>query len=168
MQKKADELIFEFDRVLVCAGRVPDVSGLAPEKIGVETEDDFIKVDKRMKTGISNVYAAGDVINTPMLANVAFREGVMAAESIAGIKGQALDYSIVPRVIFSSPQVGCIGMTEKEAKQKGFEVGISRKFFKVNSKAVIMGGDAGFANRAVGWRCLGVGWSIQRCSRQCA
>ncbi len=139
------EKIFEFDRVLVCAGRVPDISGLATDKIGVVLASGFIKVDKRMKTSVPNVYAAGDVVNTPMLANVAFREGVVAAESIAGFEGSPVDYSGIPRVVFSSPPVGCIGMTEKEAKQKGLETGIIRKFFKANARAVIMGRDAGFA-----------------------
>ncbi|MFH1958389.1 MAG: dihydrolipoyl dehydrogenase [bacterium] len=137
--------IFEFDRVLVCAGRVPDISGLAPEKIGVELDAGFIKVDKRMKTNVPNVYAAGDVVNTPMLACVASGEGNLAAESIAGIEGSPFDYSAVPRVVFSSPQVGCLGVTEKEAKQKGFEAGIIRKFFKANAKAFITGRNAGFA-----------------------
>ncbi|MFH1352686.1 MAG: dihydrolipoyl dehydrogenase [bacterium] len=145
LRGKADEKVFEFDRALVCAGRVPDISGLALEKIGVETEKGFIKVDKQMKTSVPNVYAAGDVVNTPLLASVAYGEGKAAAESIAGFEGSPFDYSAVPRVVFTSPQVGCIGMTEKEAKQKGLEVKIIRKFFKANAKAFITGRNAGFA-----------------------
>jgi len=145
LQGKTDEKVFKFDRVLVCAGRVPDISGLALEKIGVETENGFIKVDKQMKTTVPNVYAAGDVVNTSLLANVAYGEGSAAAESIAGFKGSPFDYSAVPRVVFSSPQVGCIGITEKEAKQKGLEVKILRKFFKANAKAFITGRNEGFA-----------------------
>jgi len=145
LQGKTEEKVFEFDRALICAGRVPALSGLALEKTGVETENGFIKVDKQMKTSIPNVYAAGDVVNTPLLACVASGEGITAAEAIAEFKGSSFDYSAVPRVVFATPQVGCLGMTEKEAKQKGLEVKIIRKFFKANAKAFITGRNTGFA-----------------------
>jgi dihydrolipoamide dehydrogenase len=137
--------ILNFDKVLISTGRIPNTSELNLDKIGVQTENGFIAVDKNMKTSLDNIYAAGDVINTPMLAHVAYREGIIAAESIAGLNKTSIDYNAIPRIVFSSPQIGCIGLTEEQAKENGFNILVKKKFFKANAKATIMNQTAGFA-----------------------
>lgn len=137
--------VLTFDRILIAAGRVPNTSVLNLRKAGIRTENGFIPVDKSMKTNIEHIYAAGDVINTPMLAHTAYREGIIAAESIAGVNKTGINYNAVPRIVFSSPQVGCIGMTREKAEENGVKIGISKRFFKANAKAVILKQDTGFA-----------------------
>lgn len=137
--------VIEFDKILVSIGRTPNTSELGLEKIGVPTDNGFIDVDQNMKTCIDNIYAAGDVINTPMLAHTAYREGKTAALAISGIKTQNINYNAVPRIVFSSPQIGCLGLTEDKAKEEGLSIAVKKNFFKANAKAVISRKDAGFA-----------------------
>ncbi|MDP3790041.1 MAG: dihydrolipoyl dehydrogenase [Candidatus Omnitrophota bacterium] len=134
----------EFEYVLVAAGRRPNTEGLGLEKAGVKTEGGFIAADEKMRTSVKNIYAIGDVLNTPMYAHVAYREGIIAAESIAGVKSEIIDYDAIPHVIFSEPQIAGVGLTEGEAREKGYDAAISKHFFKANSKAVINRSDEGF------------------------
>jgi dihydrolipoamide dehydrogenase len=97
-----------------------------------------------MRTSVKNIYAVGDVLNTPMYAHVAYKEGIIAAEEIAGIKGEKIDYNNIPHVIFSAPQVAGVGFTELQAKEEGYDTAVSKHFFKANSKAVIDHSDEGF------------------------
>ncbi|MBN2406277.1 MAG: dihydrolipoyl dehydrogenase [Elusimicrobia bacterium] len=141
-----------FDKVLVAAGRIPDIEKLNLANIGVKTDEGFIMVDRNMKTGVDGIYAAGDVIDTPMLAHTAFREGVIAAEAIAGRKGPGIDYNIVPRVIFTAPEIGAVGLTEESARKLGFEINVHKRHFKANSRAIIMKQDSGFVKVIVNSR----------------
>jgi dihydrolipoamide dehydrogenase len=135
----------KFDKVLLAVGRVPNISGLGFEEIGIKTESGFIAVDSTMRTNIRNIFAAGDVINTPMLAHIAYREGTIAAEAITGFIDTRINYNAAPRIIFCSPQIGSAGITEDNAREKGLKIGVKKKFFKANPKAVILGQEAGFA-----------------------
>lgn len=144
MDTTAGEKKAEFEIVLVAAGRKPNTEGLGLEKAGIKIKDGFIAADDRMRTSVKNIYAAGDVLNTPMYAHVAYREGIIAAEEIAGVKGETIDYNNIPHVIFSEPQVAGAGLTELEAKEAGYDAVITKHFFKANSKAVIDHNDEGF------------------------
>ncbi len=133
-----------FESVLVAAGRKPNTEGLGLEKAGVKTEGGFITADEKMRTNVKNIYAVGDALNTPMYAHVAYKEGIIAAEDIAGVKGETIDYDAIPHVIFTEPQVAGVGLTEGEAREKGYDAAVSKHFFKANSKAVINRSDEGF------------------------
>jgi dihydrolipoamide dehydrogenase len=129
--------------VLLSCGRLPNTGDLGFEKIGLNLDKGFIIVDKFYKTNLDNIYAVGDVTFGPMLAYVAQREGLIAAEAIAGGNPQPLDYTNVARAIFCAPQVASVGLTEPEARKRG-EIKIDRRFFKANSLAVLRHKERGF------------------------
>jgi len=134
----------KFDRVLIAAGRRPNTEDIGLEKAGVKLKDGFIVTDGRMRTNISGIYAAGDVVDTPMYAHVAYSEGVAAAEDIAGIKAGTINYENIPNVVFSEPQVASVGLTEAKACEKSEEIAISKHFFKANGMAVATHREDGF------------------------
>ncbi len=133
-----------FERILIATGRKPNTSGIGLEDAGVKLKDDFVITDDRMRTSVRGIYAVGDVLNTPMYAHVAYKEGIIAAEAICGIKEETIDYENVPHVVFSDPQVASVGVTESQAKERGYDTAISKHFFKANAKAVIDKQDGGF------------------------
>ena len=135
----------KFDAVLSAVGRRPRTEELNLGSAGVNVlPSGAIAVDDSMRTNVPNIYAAGDVIDSPMLAHTAYREGVTAASAIAGIETEKINYPAVPRIVFSFPQVGALGITEKEASSRGIETETRKSFFAANAKAVITGETAGF------------------------
>ncbi|MEA3328845.1 MAG: dihydrolipoyl dehydrogenase [Candidatus Omnitrophota bacterium] len=144
--------------VLLSCGRIPNTNDLELEKIALNLNKRFIKVDEFYKTNLGNIYAVGDVIFSPMFAYTAQKEGVIAAEAISGKNPQSLDYTNVPRAIFCAPQVASVGLTESEARKAG-EIKIDKQFFKANSLAVIKHKESGFVkiiSGAKGKKILGV------------
>jgi dihydrolipoamide dehydrogenase len=139
-----------FECALVAAGRVPNTANLGLEKIGLDLKNGFITVNGNFQTAIPSIFAAGDVIQTPMVAHAAYREGVLAAENCALIifekktSKNSIDYDFIPRIVFSTPQVGAIGMTERWAKEQNREIKVLKSFFKANGKALIQKEEAGF------------------------
>jgi len=126
------EVIFEtkdgqqsvpFDKVLVSIGRRPAIEGIGLENIGVETERGRIPTDGQMKTNIPGVYAIGDVNGVSMLAHTAYREAEVCINDILG-KRDTMRYNAVPSVIYTNPEVGCVGETGETAKEKGLDVEI--------------------------------------------
>ncbi len=108
------------EKVLMSIGRRPVVNGIGLETIGVELERGAIKVDAKGKTNIPEVYAAGDVNGTSMLAHTAYREAEVCINNILG-KKDIMRYEAIPSVIYTNPEVGCVGENEETAKQKGIE-----------------------------------------------
>ncbi|TVR86491.1 MAG: dihydrolipoyl dehydrogenase [Trueperaceae bacterium] len=109
------------DKVLVAVGRRPNGAGLGLEGIGVTVDErGFVPVNDHLQTNVPHVYAIGDVARAPLLAHKAMKEGLVAAEHAAG-KPSAYD-TLVPNVIYTSPELASVGMTEAEAKAAGFEV----------------------------------------------
>ncbi len=136
---------FECDRVLLGVGVQPNSDGLGLEGVGVATERGFIKVDGNMRTNVHGVYAVGDVTGRLMLAHVAFTQGVVAAETIAGKGPEPVeDYSFMPRCTYCQPQIASIGLTEAEAKQKGVALKVGKFPFRGAGKAVAIGDHEGF------------------------
>lgn len=117
-------------------GRMPNYVKLDIEKIGLKTEKGRMKVNDRMETNIPHVYAVGDVIGGIMLAHVAMAEGECAARNALGFHS-AVSYKAVPRCIYTSPEVACVGLTEKEAVQEKGEVQVSRFPFHAIGKAAL-------------------------------
>ncbi len=114
------------EKVLIAAGRRYNTFGLGLEKVGVELDSrGIISVNEFMRTTVPNIYAAGDVTGPPLLAHKAFREGMIAADSIAGVKNP-LPRGPIPMVIYTEPEIGIVGLSETQASKAG----IAYKVFK--------------------------------------
>lgn len=144
VNKDGKEQIIPADYVMVTVGRRPNSKNLGLEELGLEMEGGFIKVNKKLQTNIPNIYAIGDVAGGFMLAHKASREGIVAAEVIAGHKTE-LDYYAMPSVVFTDPEIACVGLTEKEAIEKGFKPKVGRFPFAALGKALASGESDGFA-----------------------
>jgi dihydrolipoamide dehydrogenase len=114
--------VFEAEILISAVGRAPVTEGVGLEKTGVQLDRGFIKVDPFCRTGEPNVYAIGDVIPTPMLAHVGSSEGILAVEHIAGKDPQPINYDRVPSATYCYPEVASVGLTEKKAKERGYDV----------------------------------------------
>lgn len=135
-----------FDEVLVAAGRAPNLSGLSELPLAMNGR--FVAVDGRMETSVANVYAIGDLIGGPMLAHVASAEGATAAANACGHR-EEMDYRIVPRCIYTLPEIASVGITEDEAKQQGLQFRTAKYPLSANGKALAMDED-GFVKIVVG------------------
>ncbi|MFQ6104743.1 MAG: dihydrolipoyl dehydrogenase [Candidatus Glassbacteria bacterium] len=144
VQGKKGSSQLEASKILVTVGRKPNTSGFGLEKTGVELDDrGFIKVDNRMRTNVSHIYAIGDVAGEPLLAHKASKEAIVAVENIAGLSS-AKDWLLIPSVIFTDPEIATAGMGEDEAKEKGYEVVIGKFPFAASGRALTMGEFDGF------------------------
>ena len=117
--KDGNEEVVSGDKVLISIGRGPNVAGL--DELGLETERGYVVVNDKLETSAKDVYAIGDVTGKKLLAHVASEMGVVAAENAMGAS-KIMDLSIVPSCIYTIPEVGCVGMSEKEAKDAGYDV----------------------------------------------
>ncbi|WP_431840701.1 dihydrolipoyl dehydrogenase [Gordonia hongkongensis] len=135
------------DKVLMSVGFAPRVEGFGLDKTGVElTDRGAIAIDDYMRTNVDGIYAIGDVTAKLQLAHVAEAQGVVAAETIAGVETMTLgDYRFMPRATFCQPQVASFGLTEAQAKDEGYNVKATRFPFSANGKAQGLGETAGFA-----------------------
>jgi dihydrolipoamide dehydrogenase len=125
-------------RVLMGVGMAASTESLGLDKVGVALEKGFAQIDERMQTSVPGVYAIGDVTGKLMLAHVASAQGVAAVEGIAGLEPPILDYVKMPRATFCQPQVASIGLTEAQARQRGYSVKIGRFPFRANAKATAL------------------------------
>jgi len=136
----------EAQQTLIATGFKPNTSNLGLEEMGVElTERKFIQVNEQMSTNVPGIWAIGDVTGKLLLAHVASAQGIVCAESIAGVETRSLDYLMMPRATYSQPQVASFGYTETQAKEKGFEIKIGKFNFQANGKALGLGDYSGFA-----------------------
>ena len=131
------------DNILISVGRRPNSIDIGIEEIGIETERGYIKVDSYLRTSVNNIYAIGDVIGGYQLAHVASKEGKVAVENICG-KEKKMDYSVVPWTIFTSPEIGAVGLTEKQAREKKIQIECGDFPFSASGKAFVMGETDGF------------------------
>ena len=134
---------YESQLVLIAIGRKPCIKGLGLERIGVATTRDGIKTNEKMETNIAGIYAAGDAVGGILLAHVASAEGMIAAENALGMDTK-IDYRVVPRCIYTMPEIGTVGITAKEVKRKGLPVKVAIFPLAANSKALILGERGGF------------------------
>jgi dihydrolipoamide dehydrogenase len=137
------ELAVEAEKVLLAAGRQPNVDGLGLEAAGVAYGRQGIQVDERMATNVPGVYAIGDVTGGTMLAHVAMHQGIVAAENALGHPAR-MRYGAVPSCIFSRPEAASVGLTEEQARQQGYDVRIGRFPFNGNGKATAQSEVEGF------------------------
>jgi len=134
--------------LLVAVGRGPVADGLGLESTKVQMEKGYVKVNSRMETDEAGVFAIGDVVTIdgrphPQLAHVASHEGIGVAERLAGRKTEPVNYDRVPSATYCQPEVAGVGLTEAEAKKRGFEVKVGRFSFANIAKPRILGHDGG-------------------------
>ena len=135
--------------LLVATGRGPVTSGLGAEDAGIKMERGYIKVDELYRTSVPNVSAIGDVITLgdrphPQLAHVSSAEGILVAERLAGQDVRPINYDHVPNCTYCDPEIGSVGLTEAEARQKGYDVRVGSFPFGVLGRAKMAGEIEGF------------------------
>jgi len=133
----------EVEKVLAAVGRRPNVADVGLDEVGVKYDRGGIKVDETMRTNIPSVYAVGDAVGGMMLAHLASRHGVVAAENALGHAAR-MNYRAVPSCIFTMPEAASVGLSEDEARQKGYQVQIGQFPLNSNGKALIEGESDGF------------------------
>lgn len=163
--KGGDAQTLEADMVLVAIGRVAYTAGLGLDKVGVKTDArGRVEVDASFKTNVDGIYAIGDVIAGPMLAHKAMEEGVALAERLAGQYG-AVNYDVIPGVVYTSPEVASVGKTEEQLKEAGIEYNSGKFPFTANGRAKANKTTDGFVkiladkktDRILGVHIIGVG-----------
>jgi len=146
----AEKKTLEADQALVAIGFRPNSKGLGLEEVGVKlNERGFIEIDERMSTNVPGIWAIGDVTGKLMLAHVGSAQGIVAAEHIAGHETVTLDYEMMPRATYCQPQVASFGLTEAQAKERGYNVKIGRFPFQANGKALGLADAAGWVKLVV-------------------
>lgn len=143
--KGGEAKVLEAERFLSAVGFAPRTEGYGLERTGVAlTERGAIAVDENMRTNVPGVYAIGDCTAKMMLAHVAEAQGMVAAETIAGVETHPVNYDMIPRATYCQPQIASFGYTEEQAKEKGYEVKVSKFPFAANGKAWGLGEGIGF------------------------
>ncbi len=140
---KGEEKI-ECDAVLSAAGVVTNIENIGLEELGIIVDKGRILVDDYYQTNLPGYYAIGDVVPGPALAHVASAEGIICVEKIAGHHPEPLNYGNIPGCTYCSPEVASVGMTEKAAKEAGYEIKVGKFPFSASGKASAAGAKDGF------------------------
>jgi dihydrolipoamide dehydrogenase len=143
------------DYLLVATGRAPVTAGLGVEQLGVRIEKGYIAVDAQYRTNVPGIAAIGDVITVgsrphPQLAHVSSAEGILTAERIAGLEIRPLNYDHVPSCTYCDPEIGSVGLTEREARERGYDVRVGTFPFGVLGRAKMAGETEGFVKIVAG------------------
>ena len=141
---KGETKEFTAEKLLVSVGRQANVEGIGLENTEIQLERGFIQTNEYFQTKESHIYAIGDVIGGLQLAHVASHEGIVAVEHITGEDPHPIDYTLVSKCIYSSPEAASVGLTEDEAKEKGHDVKTGKFSFKAIGKALVYGESDGF------------------------
>lgn len=132
-------------KALVAIGFAPNSDELGLETVGVKTSRGYVEIDERMRTSVPNIHAIGDVTGKLGLAHTASAQAMIAAEAIAGRATEALVYAKIPRCTYAYPEVASVGLTERQAKEQGYNVITAQCPFAANGKALAMDENFGFA-----------------------
>jgi len=133
------------DKLIVCIGRRPNTTGLLADGTGVQIDErGFIKVDEHCHTGVENIWAVGDCVRGPMLAHKGKEEGVAVADRIAGLYAH-VNYSAIPSVIYTAPEIAWVGATEEQVKASGRAYKVGNFPFMASGRARAMEAGQGFA-----------------------
>ncbi|MGY3838090.1 dihydrolipoyl dehydrogenase [Bacillus atrophaeus] len=143
-EKDGETVTYSAEKMLISVGRQANVEGIGLENTDILTENGVISVNDTYQTKESHIYAIGDVIGGLQLAHVASREGIIAAEHIAGLEPLPLNPAFVPKCIYSNPEAASVGLTEEEAKQNGYQTKIGKFPFMAIGKALVHGETDGF------------------------
>jgi dihydrolipoamide dehydrogenase len=137
------------DVALNAVGVQGNIENLGLETVGVTVERGWIKVDQYMRTNVEGIYAIGDIAGPPWLAHKASAEGILCVEHIAGLDVHPIDYSNIPGCTYCQPQIASIGLTEKKARQAGYDVKIGKFPFTASGKAWGIGKTEGFVKLVI-------------------
>ncbi|WML46351.1 dihydrolipoyl dehydrogenase [Neobacillus sp. PS3-40] len=148
-EHKGKETSFSAEKLLVSVGRSPNVEGIGLENTRVLMDRAFIQTNEYYLTNEPNIYAIGDVIGGLQLAHVASHEGITAIEHMKGENAKPIDATLVSKCIYCSPEVASVGLTEDEAKEKGYQVKIGKFSFRAIGKALVFGESDGFVKLVV-------------------
>ncbi len=130
--------------VLSAAGISTNIENLGLETVGVKTDKGLVVVDDFYRTNVAGVYAIGDIVKGPALAHVASAEGITCVEKIAGHSPEPIDYGNIPSCTYCIPEIASVGLTEEEAKAKGYEIKVGKFPFSASGKASASGAKDGF------------------------
>ncbi|MGB9770678.1 MAG: dihydrolipoyl dehydrogenase [Candidatus Kapaibacteriota bacterium] len=144
---KEEKLIGDY--ALNAIGIQANLEGIGLEEIGVQIEKGFIKVNEYLQTNVEGVYAIGDVAGPPWLAHKASAEGIVAVEYIAGLNPKPINYNNIPGCTYCQPQVASVGMTEKKARDAGYDVRVGKFPYTANGKAHGIGEARGFVKLVI-------------------
>jgi len=145
VSSEAGEKTLEAEQALVAIGFTPNGRGLGLEEVGVKLSSrGAVEIDERMATNVPGIWAIGDVTAKLMLAHVGSAQGIICAENIAGAETVTLDYEMMPRATYCQPQVASFGLTEAQAKERGYDVKVGRFPFQASGKALGLGESAGW------------------------
>ncbi len=140
---KAEEII-ECDMVLSAVGVSPNIEGIGLEETGIKTEKSKVVVDDFYRTNVEGYYAIGDIVHGPALAHVASHEAITCVEKIAGMEVHPVDYKNIPGCTYTVPEIASVGLTEKAAKEAGYEIKVGKFPFTASGKASAGGNRDGF------------------------
>ena len=140
---KGEEIV-DCEIVLSAVGVSTNVEGIGLEDVGIATDKGKVIIDDYYKTNIPGFYAIGDIVKGPALAHVASAEAIICVEKIAGQDPEPLDYGNIPGCTYSSPEIASVGMTEKAAKEAGFDIKVGKFPFSASGKASAAGAKEGF------------------------
>ncbi len=144
VKTKKGEEVLEADVVLSAVGIKTNIEGIGLEDVGIVVDRDKILVNDFYQTNIPGYYAIGDVTPGQALAHVASAEGILCVEKIAGQHVEALDYGNIPGCTYCSPEIASVGLTEAQAKEKGFDIKVGKFPFSASGKASASGAKDGF------------------------
>lgn len=141
--KKGEEII-EAEIVLSAVGISTNLEGLGLEETGVAVDKGKVVVDEFYKTSVDGVYAIGDIVNGPALAHVASHEGILCVEKIAGKHVEPMNYGNIPGCTYTQPEIASVGMTEKAAREAGYDIKVGKFPYSASGKASAAGSKEGF------------------------
>jgi len=141
--KKGEEQL-QADVVLSAVGIAPNIEGIGLEEVGIASDRGRVLVNDFYQTNVPGYFAIGDIVKGPALAHVASAEGILCVEKLAGLHVEALDYGNIPGCTYCFPEVASVGMTEKAAKDAGYEMKVGKFPFSASGKASASGHKDGF------------------------
>jgi len=144
VKTKKGEQTLEADIVLSAVGIKSNIENIGLEDVGIVVDKDKILVNDYYQTNLPGYYAIGDVVPGPALAHVASAEGITCVEKIAGLNPEAIDYGNIPGCTYASPEIASVGLTEIQAKEKGFDIKVGKFPFSASGKAAAAGTTEGF------------------------
>lgn len=143
-RKDGKESQIKCDIILSATGVSPNTENLGLEKLGIKLDKGYVLVDEFYRTNVSGVYAIGDIVPGPALAHVASAEGIICVEKICDHNPQPIDYGNIPGCTYCTPEIASVGLTEAEAKAKGFDILVGKFPFSASGKASASGNKEGF------------------------
>jgi len=144
VKTKKGEEVLDADIVLSAVGITPNIEGIGLEDVGIATDHGRVLINDFYQTNVPGYYAIGDIVKGPALAHVASAEGILCVEKIAGHSVEPLDYGNIPGCTYCFPEVASVGMTEKAAKEAGYELKVGKFPFSASGKASASGHKDGF------------------------